>query len=110
MLVSCDSRGNASKLSRSLGVQLRCVQDDRRGEAVAKANLVSQLGPQRVAAIGNGVADGLMLRRAVLSIAVCGVEGAAVQSIRAAHVFTLSSIDALELFIHSDRLKATLRR
>jgi soluble P-type ATPase len=60
-------------------------------------------------AIGNGRNDTLMLQQAALGIAVMQTGGAATTALLAGDVVTPGIVDALDLLIHPDRLKATLR-
>lgn len=74
-----------------------------------KASLVRELGPEKVAAIGNGANDALMLREAALGIGVIGQEGCAAAILKEADVVVADTIDALELLLYPKRLIATLR-
>jgi soluble P-type ATPase len=60
-------------------------------------------------AIGNGRNDALMLKRAALGIAVVQTEGAATAALLAADLVTPGIIEVLDLLLHPDRLRATLR-
>ena len=74
-----------------------------------KANLVRELGPERVAAIGNGANDALMLRESALGIGVIGQEGCAATVLKEADIVVADIVDALELLLYPKRLVATLR-
>ncbi len=50
-----------------------------------------------------------MLKEAALGIAVMQTEGAATVTLLAAEVVTSEIVDALDLLLHPDRRKATLR-
>ena len=75
-----------------------------------KLTLVRDLNPTLAVAIGNGANDALMLKEAALGIAVNGGEGAAVAAILAADIYIPDILDALDLLLHPDRIRATLRR
>ena len=60
-------------------------------------------------AIGNGRNDRLMLRDAVLGIALVQTEGAAAEAIANADVVCTHILDALDLLANPLRLAATLR-
>ena len=75
-----------------------------------KAQLIQRLGAAQTAAMGNGNNDRLMLESAVLSIALMGSEGCAVQTMQAADILCGSIKDAMELLIYPKRLVATLRK
>jgi len=51
-----------------------------------------------------------MLKGAVVSIAIIGGEGCAVESMLAADIVCHDIMDAMRLLIESGRMKATLRR
>jgi soluble P-type ATPase len=88
-------------------VQLAVILPEK--QAQAKVIYLEHLGPANSAAIGNGRNDALMLKQAALGIAVVQTEGAATAALLAAEIVTPGIIDALDLLIHPDRLKATLR-
>lgn len=74
-----------------------------------KRRYVLELGRDRVAAIGNGRNDRLMLAEAKLGIVVLGPEGTAVESLTAAKIVARDPATALDLLLHPLRLKASLR-
>ena len=76
---------------------------------VAKRKYVEALGSDRVAAIGNGRNDRLMLKRAALGIAVVLEEGACSETLLAADVVAPGILAAFNLLRHPLRLTATLR-
>src|SRR5687767_8669607 len=79
------------------------------GKARAKAAYVRQLGAGRVACIGNGRNDRLMLRVAGLGIAVVQAEGASAEALAAADLVVPTVRDALDLLLRPRRLLASLR-
>ncbi len=78
------------------------------GQDRAKESFILSL-EGAVAALGNGYNDRLMLQKAELGIAVVGSEGASTHSAATADLLTRTIHEALDLLIHSDRLRATLR-
>ena len=70
---------------------------------------VKDLGPERVAALGNGNNDRRMLAAARVGIAVAEGEGCAVEAVMAANILVRSAADGLDLLLNPKRLKATLR-
>ena len=74
-----------------------------------KMQFVTDLGKDNVIAIGNGTNDSLMLKTAVLGIAVIQEEGASFKSLQNADVICNNIIDALNLLSKEKRIKATLR-
>ena len=78
-------------------------------QAQRKLEYVQRLGPETTVCVGNGRNDRLMLQEAGLGIAVVQTEGAAVQTVLAAHVLSPDILTALDLLTHPLRLVATLR-
>ena len=85
------------------------VKAGKISSGIDKAELVRQLGPEQVAAIGNGANDAMMLREAALGIAVIGEEGCAASVLKEADIVTANIVHALDLMLHPERLVATLR-
>lgn len=108
LAVTADTHGTAAVLRDRLGIEVRVIERGR--EAVAKLDLVDELGADSVVAIGNGANDELMLKDAALGIVVVGEEGAASLAVSAADVVTTSITAALGLLLEPRRLIATLRR
>ncbi|MEW5910975.1 MAG: ATPase P [Thermodesulfobacteriota bacterium] len=106
-LVTADTFGTAAGL---LGPKVRLALIRPGDEAGQKLAIVEELGADSVAALGNGANDALMLGAAALGIAVLGSEGACAQALMAADVVVPGPREALELLLHPDRLRATLRR
>ncbi len=80
------------------------------GQDAAKLAVIQNLGPEHVAAFGNGRNDRLMLKTAALGVAVLGGEGASVATLLAADVVAPGIEPALDLLLHPLRLVATLRQ
>lgn len=104
VVATADTFGAAMKALNGLPVKVRLVRI-----GADKARLVNSLGRGRVAAIGNGRNDVPMCRRAAVSIAVIGPEGAAAELLRAGDVAVGDIRDALDLLLNPLRLAATLR-
>lgn len=106
-ILTADTFGMAGTFCSRLPVELLVVSGN--GGYLKKEQVVKRLGPDKVVSIGNGYNDHLMLKASWLGILVLGSEGAAVQSLLNADVVTRSIEEALDLLIHPQRLKATLR-
>jgi len=106
-VITADTFGKVEKGMQGIPCQLSImpVKDQDHGKRV----YVQNLGRNHSVCIGNGRNDRLMLKEAVLGIAVILGEGAAAETIQAADVVCNSIISALELLIHPLRLVATLR-
>jgi len=106
-IVTADTFGSVRAQVADLPVQLTVIPLNN--QAQAKADYLEAIGPANSVAVGNGRNDALMLQQAALGIAVMQTEGAAMEALMAAEVVTSGIIDALNLLIYPDRLKATLR-
>jgi P-type E1-E2 ATPase len=108
LLVSADTQGTLSNLAADLKVKAKRL--DSGDEAEQKRSIVEQLGAEGVVAVGNGVNDALMLRRARLGIAVMAHEGLASECLIASDLIVPSIESALDLLLFPLRLLATLRK
>lgn len=107
-VITADTFGKARASLRGVECSLEILQHG--GEDRAKLALVRRLGARRVACIGNGRNDRLMLHAAALGIATIQREGAALDALRAADIAVRDVCDALDLLLEPRRLVATLRR
>ena len=106
-VITADTFGNVRKQLEAIPCKLSILP--ARDQALAKEAYVIQTGAHQTVALGNGRNDRLMLRKAVIGIAVLQTEGAAGETILHADIVVKSITDALELLQHPLRLKATLR-
>jgi soluble P-type ATPase len=106
-VVTADTHGKVK--SQLAGVNCKLTLLSGEDQDVQKMQYVERLGTDSVVAIGNGNNDRKMLSRAAIGIAVCINEGASIDAIEAATILVSSPLDALDLLIYPDRLKATLR-
>lgn len=106
-VLTADTFGRAQRELQGLPCTLEVLTSDWQDSA--KADYVRRLGPDQVVAIGNGRNDRGMLKVAVLSIAVLGAEGLAVEALGHSKVVVKSVLDALDLLDNPLRLVATLR-
>jgi soluble P-type ATPase len=106
-VITADTFGKARRGLRGVHCTLEILE--RGGEDRAKAALVRRLGARRLACIGNGRNDRLMLRAAALGIATVQREGAAVEAVQGADIVVHDVRDALDLLLEPRRLVATLR-
>ena len=106
-VITADTFGLAAQQLANLPVQLTITAPD--DQASAKLRHVEALGAEHVVALGNGRNDRLMLAAASLGIALVQKEGGSAETVRNADVLSTSVLDALDLLINPNRLKATLR-
>ena len=107
-LLTADTHGGQAVIDNLLDLQALRIRPGN--EAEQKAQVVRQLGAERVAAIGQGANDAGMLRTAALGICVMSVEGLAVEAINASQLVMPDILCALDLFDKPKRLIASLRR
>ena len=104
-VLTAGTHGCMDECTSVLGVQPLAI-----GTGTEKRDHVRTLGPEQVAAMGNGANDVLMLQEAALGIAVLGPEGLCVDALRASDVVVADPCAGLDLLLHPARLVATLRR
>ena len=107
-LLTADTHGRQSSIDEQLGMQ--AVRIPKGDEAQAKAEYVTQLGPETVIALGQGNNDAGMLREAAIGIALLSPEGLALRAMQNADVLATDILSALDLLEHPLRLVATLRQ
>ena len=106
-ILTADTFGSVQK--EMTGIPCEVVVIGKENQTQAKADYVRRLEAQETVSVGNGRNDALMLKEAVLGIAVIQEEGGAVETLIAADIVTQSILDALDLLLHPLRLTATLR-
>ncbi len=106
-LLTANTHGGAATVAQELGIQFTQLGPGPGGKQ--KEVFVQKLESGSVVAVGNGANDAAMLRAAALGIAVNGAEGAAPSAISAADVYIPNILDALDLLLFPNRLRATLR-
>jgi soluble P-type ATPase len=106
-VITADTYGTVGKKLADLPCSLHIIGptgQDRQKEAYVRA-----LGAEKVAAIGNGRNDGLMLKTASLGFALVQEEGACIAAILQADIICTDILNAFDLLLKPGRLKATLR-
>jgi soluble P-type ATPase len=105
ILFTGNTRGDADELCGKLGIEWKLART-----ADDKQKLTLALEPETCASIGNGLIDLEMMRVVKLSILTLQSEGVHVQTLLESDILVPSINDALDLFIDSQRLIATLRK
>lgn len=106
-VITANTFGDVAKNLEDVNCSLVIIENENQQHR--KAKFISTLGEENVIAIGNGLNDALMLKNALLGIAVIQAEGAAATTITSADIVCKSVMDALELLLNPLRLIATLR-
>lgn len=106
-VITADTFGGVQKSLEAIPCTLHLLPVARQDQG--KRDYVRRLGSIRVAAVGNGRNDSLMLAESALGIGVIQAEGAFGGTLTSADVVCTSILDALDLLTHPLRLTATLR-
>lgn len=106
-ILTADTFGTVQDRVAAWPCRVEVIPGER--EAEAKVKYIQGLGAEQTVAVGNGRNDRLMLKDAVLGIAVVQTEGTAQEALLAANLVAPGILEALDLLLHPQRLKATLR-
>lgn len=106
-VITADTHGTV--MEKLAGFPLTAAVIDPTEQDTAKQTYVDNIGPNGVVAMGNGRNDGLMLARAALGVGLIQKEGAAAAVMAGADILCTNILDALDLLLKPDRLRATLR-
>ncbi len=106
-VVTSDTHDSARIELRDVNCKLHVVSGAR--QDFQKHLLIKELGADGTVSIGNGQNDRRMLKTARLGICIIEREGASAGAMAAADICVSSIADALDMLLHTDRLKATLR-
>ncbi len=107
-VITADTFGTVEAEVADLGVRVKVLESGDHTQE--KADFIDALGSKHCIAIGNGNNDAKMLQTAILSMAVIGSEGCALQTLQCADLVVNRIDDALEMILNSKALIATLRR
>jgi soluble P-type ATPase len=107
-VVTADTFGLVREQMADLPVKISIIKKDN--QADQKRDFICLIGQNGTIAIGNGRNDGLMLKEAELGIMIIEGEGAAMESLKWADIVVKNINDALDLFLNTGRLIATMRK
>ncbi len=113
-ILSADTFGTLDDIANDLNVKGMRVDKERYGsEKIAKLKILENLKKEnpnkKIIAIGNGNNDELLLKNADLGICVIGDEGAWTKTLLSSDIVVKDIIDALDLLLKENRMKATIR-
>lgn len=112
-VLTADTFGTARAELAAVPLEPHILEAGKRHD-IQKKDYAKKLGPARLAALGNGNNDALLLRTVRdaggLAIAVDNGEGCSVEALQNANVFIAGIVNALDLLLDPTRLKATLRK
>ena len=108
-LISADTRGNLDKVALKLGVNSIKISPSGLSEAELKNNELLKLGKEKTVAIGNGNNDHMMIKNAIIGIAILGKEGLASKTLMNSDLAFFNCIDAIHFLMDEKKVLATLR-
>ena len=100
-----NTRNDADGLANDLGIEWKLAKSD-----ADKRDLARDLDPETCASVGNGLIDLELMNIVRLAIVTLQSEGVHVKTLLASDIVVPNINDALDLFIDSQRLVATLRK
>jgi P-type E1-E2 ATPase len=106
-VITADTFGSVQMQLKGYNVSVKILNTDN--HILEKAEFVQSLHVENTVAIGNGNNDALMIQKAVIGIALLGDEGCSSKTLLASDITCKSIKEALELFLNTKRLIATLR-
>lgn len=106
-VITADTFGSVKNELQGLDLHVKVLRSEN--HTLEKEAYISGLGASECAAVGNGNNDMKMLQKAAIGICLIGDEGCSTKSLLASDIVCKSLPEALELFVYSKRLRATLR-
>ncbi len=107
-VITADTFGSVHKQVDGFDINVKVLTSEN--HTLEKAQYIDSLNSANCAAIGNGNNDIEMLQSAKLAIALVGDEGCATKTLLQSDIVCKNIKDALELFLNTKRLIATLRK
>lgn len=106
-VITADTFGSVQTQLQDYDVSVKILNSD--DHTLEKATFIDKLNAENTVAIGNGNNDALMIEQSAIGIAILGDEGCSTQTLLKSDITCKSIQDALELFLNTKRLIATLR-
>ena len=106
-VITADTFGSVKSQMEGFSVIVKVLQTNN--HTAEKAAYIDTLHKDTCIAIGNGNNDALMIQNAAIGIAILGDEGCSSKTLLSSDITCKSIKDALELFLNTKRLIATLR-
>lgn len=106
-VITADTFGTVEEQLQAVNCEVIKIGDHQQDQQ--KLDFLNSVGADTSVCIGNGMNDRKMLKTSAIGIALIQAEGTCVDAILSANIVCTSITDALSLFQHPDRLRATLR-
>ncbi len=107
-LITANTHAKQSGVNFELGIEAKIIQMGN--ESQQKRDFISQLGPEKVIAIGQGANDSGMLKEAAIGICVFSEEGTSIEALMSSDIVVKDGLTALKLVQNPMRMVATLRK
>jgi len=107
-VITADTFGSVKKELIDFKLQVKVLESE--DHTLEKQSYINALHADECVAIGNGNNDVKMIQSAAIGIAVLGDEGCSTQSLLVSDITCKYISEALELFLNTKRLIATLRK
>lgn len=106
-ILTADTFGTVKKECSNINVEVLTFPKENTSKF--KKDIVEGLGGENTICVGNGFNDIEMFKKAAISIGVIEGEGASGKLLLHADIVTRSIIEAIEIILNKDKMKATLR-
>jgi len=106
-VITADTFGSVAEQMNSFDLSIKVLQTTNHTQE--KQSYIKSIGSQNCVAIGNGNNDTSMIKEAEVGIALLGDEGCSTKTLQESDIVCKSIESALELFLNTKRLIATLR-
>jgi len=107
-VITADTFGTVHIQLEGFDVNIKVLSSDNHTNE--KAEYINYLGKDNCASVGNGNNDKEMLFVSALGIVIMGDEGCAKDALINSDIVCKNIVDALELFLNTKRVIATLRK
>ncbi|OBR91235.1 MULTISPECIES: HAD family hydrolase [Clostridium] len=106
-VITADTYGTVKNQCQGLPVKVKVF--NKEDSSKDKKYMVEKLGCDVTASVGNGRNDLEMFKSSIISICVIGREGCFTKSLIESDIAVTNILDAVDLLLNNDRIRATLR-
>ncbi|TJX14549.1 ATPase P [Tissierella creatinini] len=106
-ILTADTYGTVEEECKDINAKVLSFPTENAGKS--KREIVRNLGASNTICVGNGFNDIPMFEEAIISIAIIEGEGVSGKLLAKADIVSRSIVEALEMLLNKDMIKATLR-
>lgn len=106
-VITADTYGTVKKQCEKLPVEVKIF--NKEDSSKDKKTIIEKLGCNVTAAIGNGRNDLEMFKSSIISICIIGKEGCFTKALLESDIAVTNILDAIDLLLNIDKIRATLR-